>query len=172
MFSKKIGSVLLGFFAATVFGPLMAMAANLPVCTSHGQPLPVNNAQVIQWKFSTPNQFLARGHIQGILTHMYPDHSGHTHMEVMLDNIPGHGIEVVYNQSFGALPQLTPGMHIEACGDYITSNAPTSKYPASPDGAILHWVHRSPSAGHDSGYVAVNGVPYGGGNGSGAFDLY
>lgn len=30
--------------------------------------------------------------------------------------------------------------------------------PPSPDGAILHWVHRSPSARHDSGFVVIDGV--------------
>ena len=167
MFSK-VRATLLSVLACISFGPLMAGAGVLPNCLANGQVLPVNNAQVIQWKTTTQNQFLARGHIKGVLAHMYPDHSGHTHMEVMLDANRADAIEVIYNQSFGALPQLQPGMVIEACGDYVTSDAPTAQYPASPDGAILHWVHRS-NGGHDSGYVAINGVLFGGGNGTGAF---
>ncbi len=169
---KVLGRVRLcavaGMLAVLFFGPIVALAGALPDCLSHGQVLPINNAQILDWKTTTQNQFLARGHIKGVLAHMYPDRNGHTHMEVLLDSTPGHGIEVVYNQSFGPLPTLAPGMTIESCGDYITSNAPTAKYPASPDGAILHWVHRS-GGGHESGYVAVNGVVYGTGNGTGAF---
>jgi hypothetical protein len=158
----------MGFVAILMSAPLIAFAGALPDCLSQGQVLPINNAQVLQWKTTTQNQFQARGHIKGVLSHMYPDHSGHTHMEVLLDSNPRHGIEVIYNQSFGALPTLAPGMTIESCGDYITSNAPTGKYPASPDGAILHWVHRS-GGRHESGYVSVNGAVYGTGSGQGAF---
>jgi hypothetical protein len=166
---SRVGvSAVLSSLALLFFAPVIALAAALPDCLSQGQVLPINNAQVLDWKTSTQNQFLARGHIKGLLAHMYPDHNGHTHMEVMLDSTPGHGIEVIYNQSFGALPTLTPGMVIESCGDYITSIAPTGKYPASPDGAILHWVHRG-GGSHASGYVSVNGVVYGTGNGTGAF---
>ena len=67
-------------------------------------------------------------------------------------------IEVIYNNQFGAMPRLAPGQIVEACGDYITSNRPNGHYPASPDGAILHWVHFNPAdQGHEDGYVVVDG---------------
>lgn len=141
--------------------------AQTPNCLGQqGQVLAVNDNQVITYKSSTPNQFLARAHIQGILEHAYADKTGHNHFEVKIGPRPQDNIEVVYNQSFGPLPTLAPGMTIEACGDYITSNAPTSRYPASPDGAIIHWVHRS-TGGHAGGYVVVNGVLCGEGSGNG-----
>ena len=117
-------------------------------------------------KSTTPNQFLTRAHIQGLLQHAYADKTGHNHFEVKIGPRPQDNIEVVYNQSFGPLPTLAPGMTIEACGDYITSDAPTAQYPASPDGAIIHWVHRS-TGGHPGGYVVVNGVLCGQGSGNG-----
>jgi hypothetical protein len=66
---------------------------------------------------------------------------------------------VIYNEQFGAVPATRAGDQFEACGDYITSNAPSGQYPASPDGAIVHWIHQSPNPkSHDSGYLIVNGV--------------
>jgi hypothetical protein len=127
----------------------------IPDCMDHGQILPLNNAQVLSWKSTTANQFLARGHISGTLGKIYPDHSGHNHFQVIIGSNPNDTIEVIYNQSFGALAPLNPGSVIEACGDYITSNA-ASKYPASPDGAILHWVHKG-TGSHDGGYVDIDG---------------
>jgi hypothetical protein len=130
--------------------------------------LAINNDQVLQWKTSTPNQFLARGHIQGRIIQVYPDHSGHEHFSVEIGNASGDTIEVIYNLSFGATAPLAVGMEVEACGDYITSDAPAGPYPASPDGAILHWVHRATNGRHDSGFLMIDGVLYGQGNGSGA----
>ena len=63
----------------------------------------------------------------------------------------------------GAIPKIQKGMSVEACGDYITSTQTTAQYPASPDGAILHWIHKNPKpGGHASGYVEVDNVIYGG----------
>ena len=139
----------------------------IPNCVGQqGQILPINDAQVVTLKSTTPNQFLTRAHIQGLLQHAYADKTGHNHFEVKIGPRPQDNIEVVYNQSFGPLPTLAPGMTIEACGDYITSDAPTAQYPASPDGAIIHWVHRS-TGGHPGGYVVVNGVLCGQGSGNG-----
>ncbi len=140
-------------------------------CMDRGQAIPVNNQQVITWKHSTANQFLARAHVLGTLTRLYPDHNGHTHFEIQIAPTSDGTLEIVYNQSFGALPALSPGMPVEACGDYITSIAQSGPYPPSPDGAILHWVHRNPSGqGHDSGFLVINGAVCGQGSGSGALE--
>jgi hypothetical protein len=117
------------------------------------------NDQVLKWKVSTANAFLARARIQGTVDQVFPDHSGHRHFSLKIGPQTNDHIEVIYNLSFGQLPTPTIGMTAEACGDYITSIAQTGGYPASPDGAIIHWVHRSPS-GHEPGYVILNGLKY------------
>jgi hypothetical protein len=74
---------------------------------------------------------------------------------------PDDTIELVYNDSFGELPELRLGMDVEACGDYITSYAPSGPYPASPDGALVHWVHHNPHGSHPDGYVVIDGKVFG-----------
>jgi hypothetical protein len=132
-----------------------------PACMDHGRNIPVNNSEVVHWKSNTQNQFLARGHILGTVDTVYSDKNGHNHFSVRIGSCEECTIEVIYNVEFGDLPELKAGMQIEACGDYITSFAPSGPYPASPDGAILHWVHRNPRGGHPSGYVMVDGKVYG-----------
>ncbi|MBC7395993.1 MAG: DUF3465 domain-containing protein [Bdellovibrionales bacterium] len=140
-----------------------------PDCLDNkGKALPVIDQQVIQWKSTTANQFLARARVQGVVSDIFPDHNGHTHFAIILSANPKDNLEIIYNQSFGALPHIAVGMNVEACGDYITSDAATTQYPASPAGAILHWIHRNPSShGHASGYLMINGALYGQGPGSG-----
>jgi len=139
-----------------------------PDCLDNsGTPISIDNAQVIRWKTTTPNQFLARGHVQGIVRDIYPDHNGHHHFAIDLDSNPNDAIEVIYNIDFGELPSIKIGMKVEACGDYITSIAPTGQYQPSPNGAIIHWVHRNPKPqGHKSGYLVIDGLLYGQGNGN------
>jgi len=137
-----------------------------PECLDHGSVLNIDNNTVLHWETSTANQFTARAHIAGMVDQIFPDHSGHRHFSVQIGSGPQDRIEVIYNLSFGALPGPNVGDQAEACGDYITSNAPSGGYPASPDGALLHWVHKSTSA-HDGGFVTINGALYGQGNGTG-----
>lgn len=136
----------------------MILPIVLACLTLGNRILPVNNAQVEKYKQSTPNLFLARAHVLGNITKVYPNKNGHNHFQVTLDDATT--IEVIYNTEFGPLPELIPGTNIEACGDYITSNQDTDQYPASPDGAILHWVHKSTRV-HLSGYLRFNGHYYG-----------
>jgi hypothetical protein len=128
-------------------------------CLDHGKSLNVINDQVIEWKSNTANAFLARARIEGTVDQVFPDHSGHRHFSLKIGPQPKDHIEVIYNLSFGNLPTPTIGMTAEACGDYITSIAQTGSYPPSPDGGIIHWVHRSPH-GHEPGYVILNGIKY------------
>ena len=161
---SKLGSAWVLLFFVLSFS---VAQAQLPNCQStDGSILPVDDAQVLKLKISTPNQFLTRAHVKGLIANVFPDHSGHKHIEVKIGNGPNDTIEVVYNESFGALPALASGMSIEACGDYITANAATSQYPASADGAILHWVHRSTGA-HLGGFVAIDNSVFGQGQGNG-----
>jgi hypothetical protein len=140
----------------------------IPACIAVGRDLGVNNAQVSGWKHTTRNQFLARAHVHGRLTQIYPVKNGHAHFEIQFDGASNDTLEVVYSLAFGPLPGLSLGMEVEACGDYITSNAATRAYPRSPDDAIIHWIHRNPGGmGHDSGFLVLDGRLFGQGNGSG-----
>ncbi len=128
-------------------------------CLDHGKTLEVINTQVLSWKASTANAFLARARISGVVDQVFPDHSGHRHFSLKIGPQANDHIEVIYNLSFGQLPTPEIGATAEACGDYITSISQTGSYPPSPDRAIIHWVHRSPH-GHESGYVILNGTKY------------
>ena len=136
--------------------------AEEPSCLAAGQVLAVNNATILKWKSSTVDQYHNRGHVKGPLLQIYPDRSGHRHLEVKIGPKAGQTIEVVYNEDFGRILEPEIGADIEACGDYITARSSSGGYPPSPDGAILHWVHRSNRPDkHDSGYLMINEVLYG-----------
>ena len=134
-----------------------------PLCMSKGQPLPLNNEHVLNWKHTSRNQFKSRGHIEGTLGRVYNDATGHRHFQIVIGSNANDTIEVIYNEKFGKIPAsaLQQGARVETCGDYITSNARTGRYNASPDGAIIHWVHESTNSRHDSGYVMIEGQTYG-----------
>jgi hypothetical protein len=137
-----------------------------PECQGDNGPIPVNNAQVLQWKTSTPNQFLGRAHVQGVLTQVYPDETGHNHFEITMGGVSSDTVEIVYDMDFGQLPNLQVGMQVEACGDFINSYAQAGHYAPSPDGAIIHWVHRTNGDGnHAAGYLILDGTLYGQGGG-------
>jgi hypothetical protein len=167
MFSSK--KILLAVAMSLSFGMVSFAApapSSAPACLDNsGAVLPINNAAMIHLKTTTPNQFLARAHVQGVIGNIYPDHNGHNHFEAILGPNPGDSVELIYNQSFGALPRLVAGMTVEACGDFINSDAATSQYPASPDNAIMHWIHKNPHGSHPSGFLIINGVLDGQGNG-------
>ena len=135
-----------------------AGATDAPPCLDHGSPLQMNDQQVIDWKHTSKNQFHARAHIQGKLTQLYRDKTGHHHFQMQIEATTPDSIEVIYNEDFGTVPPLTVGASIEACGDYITSNQNAGGYSASPDGAIVHWLHKSTNNSHDSGYLIIDGV--------------
>lgn len=140
---------------------------DVPCVDDHGNTLDINVEQVLLWKKTTKNQFLARAHIKGVVRVVYPDRNGHDHFQAVIGKNADETIEVIYNESFGALPQVVPGMTVEACGDYITSNAATPQYAPSPDGAIIHWIHRSNNPErHKHGFVSLNGKMYGLGSGA------
>lgn len=132
--------------------------ANAPDCMAEGQTLAPNESQVINWKNTTQNQFHSRAHVIGTLVQQYPDHSGHHHFEVKIGANVSDTVEVIYNEDFGTLPAIQPGSRIEACGDFITANKQSGSYPASPDGAIIHWVHKAPNSSHESGFLIIDGT--------------
>ena len=136
----------------------------VPTCLGvHDEKLDLNPADVMEWKHSSKNQYHNRGHLKGNITKLYDSKNGHRHFEITFnDDRTQDTIEIIYNEDFGQLPQLELGESVEACGDYITSTAPSGPYPASPNGAILHWVHNNPSGkGHPPGYLVISNVLYG-----------
>lgn len=124
------------------------------------QVVPIDDQQVVTWKATTQNEFESRGHVQGTLTQVYPDQSGHHHFEIQIGSGSAGLIEIIYNEGFDALPTLAPGMTVEACGDYITAFAASGGYQASPDGALIHWVHRTDTPKHPPGFLIINGQFY------------
>jgi hypothetical protein len=93
---------------------------------------------------------------------VYSDKTGHDHFAAQIGKEKGDIIELIYNQDFGVLPDVQPGMKVQACGDYITATAQSGPYPPSPAGAIIHWLHMNPRGrGHDDGFLAINGRLYG-----------
>jgi hypothetical protein len=154
----------LGLFIGFWMQSAPAWSGPLPFCLDNQrQALPINNAQVMRWKQNTPDQYKNRGYVQGVITEVFPDRTDHNHFAVDLDGRPGGDIEIIYNQDFGALPPLSPGMMVQACGDYITVG-PRARRP-SPMGAIIHWVHYNPGdrdgGRHPHGFLAIQGRVYG-----------
>ncbi len=150
----------LGVFALLV--PTAGFADTAPTCLdNNGNALSVMDATVIQWKTSTPNEWKSRALVQGTVDQVFPDATGHHHFEISLGSDPQDTLEVVYNEGFGATPQVQVGDQIEACGDYITSYEQGGGYQASPSGALIHWIHQSDTPKHPSGFLIVNGVLYG-----------
>jgi hypothetical protein len=159
--------LLVTLFTASSFAGPGGPKSELQCLDDAGKPLPVMNEQVLKYKTTTANQFLARGRVSGVIRNIYPIKNGHYHFQAVIGPKASDTIEVIYNIAFGQINNIVPGLPVEACGDYITSIAPTNTYEPSPDGAIIHWVHRSPDQGrHKSGYVIINNIVYGQGAGA------
>ena len=158
---RKVQKILIAFalMSALICSKVFASPSVDETCLDHGKPLDIINTEVIKWKTTTANAFMARARIEGTVDQVFPDHSGHRHFSLKIGPMVNDHIEVIYNLSFGKLPTPAVGATVEACGDYITSIAQTGSFPPSPDGGIIHWVHRSPS-GHEPGYVILNGIKF------------
>ena len=136
--------------------------ASPPCPDGMGGEIQINNEQVLTWKKSTPNQYLNRAKVKGVVQDIYPERKTHYHFQIKIGPKEKDTLEVIYNIGFGEINRIVPGMNAVACGDYITSNAPTDVYQPSPDGAIIHWLHRSPRPHrHPSGYLELDGVVFG-----------
>jgi hypothetical protein len=131
-------------------------------CLSSGQLLLDNNDDVIKWKTTTANEWRSRAHVTGTVDRVYADQTGHRHFSLKIGPQTQDNVEIIFNLGFGKdMPVPQEGDTAVACGDYITSFAQSGGYQASPDGALVHWVHRSDTPKHDSGFVILNGVEYG-----------
>jgi hypothetical protein len=156
----------LGTTLAMALLPSVAMGGHddaPPTCLDeHSKVLEYNNEVVVRWVKSTPNQYKSRAHINGTVVKIYAMQSDHHHISVQIGNNVTEVIEVIYNEAFGKIVrEVEVGSTVQACGDYITSKAPHGPYRASPDGAILHWVHRSTKSSHHHGYLMIDGILYG-----------
>lgn len=134
--------------------------AKMPVCLDGRNEMQIDNQRVIEMKHNTPNQYLDRGFIDGVVIRPPSIENGHQHFSLALSNNKKDTIEIVYNNDFGTMPQrpVLVGDHVVVCGDYITSFARGGGYDASPDGALIHWVHynpatRSGSMKHEHGFM-------------------
>lgn len=128
----------------------------------------VDNERVIQLKKTTKNQYKDRAFVTGVLVGVLQDRKSHLHLDVFLGETPsGRGkdsdIEIIYNKAFDYVDSraLRPGVEVSACGDFINSFEQAGRYPASPVGAILHWVHMAPRPPHQNGFLVIDGRLYG-----------
>ncbi len=151
-------SVLLLSFLLLSLGVAVQAA---PDCQAGRKNLAVDNPAVIGWKATSREQFHARARISGTITDVYSEATGHIHVQATIGPNPTDTIEVIYNEDFGRVGRFDKGSSIEACGDYITARLRNGRYPPSPDGAIIHWVHKSTSSSHESGFMIIDGVVYG-----------
>ena len=119
------------------------------------------NAEVVDWKTSKPNQFQARALVEGTFLEVTTDRSSHFHFSVQIGpDAKRDVVEIVYNKKFGNFPTPYKGMKVSACGDFINAFKASGGYPASPAGAIIHWVHVNPgerNSTHPDGYVVMDG---------------
>lgn len=150
------------FLTSLLFSWVVAAGAHAPDCMSRGRLLPINNSEVLEYKKTSKEQFRSRGHIEGTVTKVYGGKASHYHFQATIGPNKADTIEIIYNKSFGEIPNIAIGSQVQACGDYITARVPSGRYPASPDGALIHWVHHSPNPRkHDHGFVILDGVVYG-----------
>lgn len=149
--------------------PAVEEASNLPTCLDRNRQAirGDNNDEVLRWKETSKNQYKDRALIKGVLVGITLDRKSHLQLEVNLSgdensrDVRNH-IEIIYNKSFGEVGQVTAGMPVVACGDYITSNEQSGPYKPSPMGAILHWVHKSNTPDrHAHGFLSINGKLFG-----------
>ncbi|MBU6374684.1 MAG: DUF3465 domain-containing protein, partial [Bdellovibrionales bacterium] len=132
----------------------LAKTSEIPPCNARdGSALKIDNSRALVFRNTTPNQFAERARVEGRVSRIFPGNPEHQHFEIQIGPGPQDILEVVFNLDFGR-PEVKQGDQIEACGDYITSNAPTDRYEASPSGALVHWVHENARGGsHPDGYI-------------------
>jgi hypothetical protein len=150
--------------------PAKPTTEQLPECLNaqHQAISDNNNEEVIRWKTSTKNQYLDRALVTGKFVKLLVNKTSHLHFDMELNakadsaNPTLNHLEVVYNREFGDIANIRDGAVVVACGDFINSFAQAGRYPPSPVGAIIHWVHQSNNLGkHSNGFVAIDGVVYG-----------
>jgi hypothetical protein len=163
------------FFSRPIDNSSLYDERDLPTCLDVDRsPIArANNEEVIAWKQGTKNQYRDRALIIGKLVGVLLERKSHLQLEVDLtphyNESRSDNVEIIYNKSFGEVPDVKIGSPVAACGDYITAKEQAGNYPPSPVGAIIHWVHASNNPEkHSSGYLIINGTEYGKGDGGGS----
>jgi hypothetical protein len=136
---------------------------SVPDCMgAKNAPLSVINERVLNWKVTKPTQYKDRALVEGTFVEVTLDRDSHYQFSIQIGPDPKKDLlEVIYNKAFGDFPEPYKGMKISACGDFINANKPAAGYPASPAGAIIHWVHVNPGdrdTKHPHGYILMDGV--------------
>ena len=151
-------NIFLAFWLVLLVPAIGFSAANVPDCMDGQEVLPIDNERVLELKNNSANGTLKRAHVQGVINRLFSIRNDHIHFEIIIGKQKRDTLEVIYNRGFGPIPQPRLDMVVEVCGDYITSNARNGKYPPSPSGAIIHWIHKSDNPRHESGYLLIDGI--------------
>lgn len=140
---------------------LMALAEQahaIPACMDKKTNLSVENTAPEKYKAFMEKGFKTRLLLKGTIVEQTENRQGHTHFTVDLDAnmaTTDDRIEAIYNNEYGELPSIKGGEETFLCGDFIVD-------PYSPEKAVIHWLHKSPSTKkHDHGFVVINSVIYG-----------
>lgn len=140
---------------------LMALAEQahaIPACMDKKTNLSVENTAPEKYKAFMEKGFKTRLLLKGTIVEQTENRQGHTHFTVDLDAnmaTTDDRIEAIYNNEYGELPSIKGGEETILCGDFIVD-------PYSPEKAVIHWLHKSPSTKkHDHGFVVINSVIYG-----------
>lgn len=136
--------------------PQIVFAA--PACKDKKETLQIDNNAVLKYRDFMEKGFKVRALVSGIIVKEIENRQGHTHLEIDLDkdlNTTDDRIEAVFSNQYGTLPTIAGGEQTLICGDFIVD-------PFSPNKAIIHWLHSSPSVKkHDHGFMTINDVIYG-----------
>lgn len=143
-----------GLFFGILISASLGFGGGYPPCKDKKRTLDFNQDMLLNYRDQMEPKFKTRGFIKGTLMKVLEDRQRHVHFEVDFDGSTAtedDRIEVIYNTSFGSLPDHRPGDEIIACGDFIVD-------PYSPLKAVLHWLHYSPKQNaHEDGYLVING---------------
>lgn len=149
-------SILFSIVFATSSAHAFLENAQTPVCLEGPEELSIDNSRVLRFKVEQKNQFLARAYVEGKVISLPEQQGDHDHFSISLGNKSTDTLEVIYNNAFGSMPNVQIGDVVTVCGDFINSFARAGGYDASPDGAIIHWVHYNPgnrSRAHEHGFI-------------------
>lgn len=134
--------------------------AKTPVCLDFSDEISIDNSHALRFKSEQKNGALTRAYIQGKVISIPETHGSHDRFSISIGPKSTDTVEVIYNKEFGTMPAVRTGEEVIVCGDFINSFAQTGRYPPSPDGAIIHWVHYNPgnrSAAHEHGFIQFGG---------------
>ncbi len=128
----------------------------MPLCFDQSEVLEVDNERVLRMKAEKPNQYKARAFVEGKVTTNPYLRGEHIRFSIQIGRDTDETLEMVYNIDFGDLPEVRIGDNVVVCGEFINSFKQGGGYPASPDGAIVHWVHHNPGdrdTVHEHGFM-------------------